>query len=1313
MNFKKVVDRIHEQNSTYQFPQQAENLVNSLDTISNDIYSESDRFVFELIQNADDAYVEGQEDLEVIIEFVSPFLIISHTGKEFSEADVKAITSVGNSVKIKNKKQTGYKGIGFKSVFSKSNCVYINSGGFCFRFDKSFWKGQKMPWQIIPIWSKDTLPGVLERTGFGKYPVSTAIKLANDDLLSTKEVILEMFKNFEVLLFLRNITKVRIGEDLIVEKKNKAIESCSKKSNEIKFNLVETSILVNRQLRSAWVVGHCEEIEIDEEVRRSFKGNPKVPQRLEGAKFTSISFAGKIDERNQMIAPDEKSLIFVYLPTKIKTKLPFLINADFLTNASREGFHEDLAWNQWLFEKVGYKSVEWLRALANSKYRYSVGCIVPDYLSPESNALYTSFNAGVKKGLCEIPFIPGRGNRLLRCSEAIEEKLDIEQLFDIDLVVDWFNSHDNEKITVENFIDKKLKTNKRFYDLKVKTFDLTDLGKFIRFLYDEKKFGIKECIDVTAFLYRKFSDDKSLAKIRNIKFLLDQRLTLCAPGENVCFPSAGVSADNYEFPGDFHVLHEDLVEALQKDYALKKWLKEFGVGKFDKFIWVNKVLIQKLKDKSTSVKDLIGGMRFLFKNRRFIDDSTDLKSVYLVTSSNRIRRADECYLSDFYSPEVPIQSYFDFTKKEEDIFVSEKYADSASEIRKWRDFFIDVVGVSDRLYPGDNEFVNPIKCCYYEVGSARGKIDKKYDDYIRREGVSCSSDFGNNPPVFNLHKQRFLEFVSKKKSFAKVFWLCVFREIGKGGYSISSFIKPVSPRLGKGYFKGYHGIMHYNKWAFKNLPLFPAKDGTLRCASEVIVCNKYYSKIGGRELPILDLGEDFDLPQQVVNDREIFNFRKNIILSEYLHILDKLSETGALKEGEISKVSERIGLIYRELLKFNGSYEKEVIRRWGEHGKLLSIENKFVDVSSLYYVDASDLGIGEGFGSFVKPLGKLEPEDRMALFRNFGVKIIPEESRKPLVENAVKEDSLRDTVLRRLPLISLVVSEKEGGGDFCKVLDRLKSRVESAVFYRADELSRCIFDESGNLLSKRSVNALCWSDNVYYVGHWRQPVTMYDLNNELSGFLSRKDISKELNVLLLSSFKDGYKWLESHGVDMSVLPDKVIREAEEESDGQSIHTLNPEQPKVSGGVGDYKSKEEFIDTRNEVQKEISEMLGEKAEGFVFEELVRLYKDKYCGSQILKEEEGWFKMEDVEIIWNAKQGDKYANHDITIIENGEEKFVEVKSSVEKEDENCYLLFTFSEWQLMKESSGRYYVARVFNSQSPDEIVFVEMKKIDHL
>ena len=140
MNFPKhreFINRLEQEGSNFLHANQALSQTKLLEIVSSDIYTDPRRFLIEMIQNADDSSCEtGKLDLSIVIWKQS--IIISHMGRPFDEEDIKSLCSAGNSTKTRNEKLTGYKGIGFKSIFSNSSKVIIQSGGYTFRFDKSY-----------------------------------------------------------------------------------------------------------------------------------------------------------------------------------------------------------------------------------------------------------------------------------------------------------------------------------------------------------------------------------------------------------------------------------------------------------------------------------------------------------------------------------------------------------------------------------------------------------------------------------------------------------------------------------------------------------------------------------------------------------------------------------------------------------------------------------------------------------------------------------------------------------------------------------------------------------------------------------------------------------------------------------------------------------------------------------------------------------------------------------------------------------------------------------------------------------------------
>lgn len=95
----------------------------------DDAYPDEAHFVYELLQNAEDA---GAKTVE--FELFDTHLVLTHDGtRPFSERDVEAITDVSKTGKGDGRETIGRFGIGFKSVFKYTESPRIFSGEFSFQ----------------------------------------------------------------------------------------------------------------------------------------------------------------------------------------------------------------------------------------------------------------------------------------------------------------------------------------------------------------------------------------------------------------------------------------------------------------------------------------------------------------------------------------------------------------------------------------------------------------------------------------------------------------------------------------------------------------------------------------------------------------------------------------------------------------------------------------------------------------------------------------------------------------------------------------------------------------------------------------------------------------------------------------------------------------------------------------------------------------------------------------------------------------------------------------------------------------------------
>ena len=84
-------------------PDVATTVEQGLMQLSSGIYTEEERFIFELLQNAVDSYDEMTNDtLTIKIMIEGDYLVFMHNGASFSPRDIEGICDIGNGNKAKD-----------------------------------------------------------------------------------------------------------------------------------------------------------------------------------------------------------------------------------------------------------------------------------------------------------------------------------------------------------------------------------------------------------------------------------------------------------------------------------------------------------------------------------------------------------------------------------------------------------------------------------------------------------------------------------------------------------------------------------------------------------------------------------------------------------------------------------------------------------------------------------------------------------------------------------------------------------------------------------------------------------------------------------------------------------------------------------------------------------------------------------------------------------------------------------------------------------------------------------------------------------
>lgn len=304
-------------------------------------YSESNHFVYELLQNAEDEKAD-----RVVIEYEKEKLVFYHNGRPFDENDVIGVSSMLMGNKDRNSAQTiGRFGMGFKSVFKYTYQPEIYSDEEAFRIENYL-----LPVEIEDGWDYITVKKNLcfPLDSGGRYypfreqkhltkiviPFVKRSQAGNLEHISGAEV-LQKLKELkgEILLFLSYIKKL-YWIDRITGKY--VLISLDEDQNDLNLLScrIEGSALNNR-----------------EELTRYLKFS-KIFDHPE-MKDAVVSVAYRVNNKANVINEMKGEPVWVYFPTRDMTDLPFLIHGSFETAVSREKLMTPSKFNAFLFQKLG------------------------------------------------------------------------------------------------------------------------------------------------------------------------------------------------------------------------------------------------------------------------------------------------------------------------------------------------------------------------------------------------------------------------------------------------------------------------------------------------------------------------------------------------------------------------------------------------------------------------------------------------------------------------------------------------------------------------------------------------------------------------------------------------------------------------------------------------------------------------------------------------------------------------------------------------------------------------------------------------
>ena len=1130
------IKKLQIERTDYKHASQVKTLSNSLLQLSTGIYTEPERFVYELLQNAVDAFADtGNDTLDILIKVVNNKFYFLHNGKPFDEKDVEGICDVGNGTKSKDNKKIGYKGIGFKSVFMPSvNRVSIKSGDFCFMFDReiatnlmpSFPEGNlasdDVPWQVIPIWQPELTSFDLQ-----SYNVVTIVETSEASILADK--VQDLFSNLQLLLFLSskniNIRFERNGRKLFLVGKKMSDTNLSDKTWKV-------SLLHDGQVDSEWLL-HSAEISVTPEVKTDLANDFNTPDKLKEADSLEISFAVQLDKDS--VRKVENSTVFTFLPTSyVNLNEPFLINSNFITDASRQQLHQGSKWNQLIFKKIPDL---YLRFVAEFSRKYSNYVDVLPQRYPAHDALTKCYRNALEESFDNVAFVPNADKScLLKIKEVLIDTPDIcHSVIPSKHLFDYIETNKKRHFSEKNLVvDTSICTyDHDDYIVKIGWKDLLELlgkkittdglsddddVKLIKFLCSYTS-GLKDANDITEF-------EKGL---RHTAFLKNEENGWGCPA-NMNLPS---ETSEYNEQAKQHcILNARVYDRIKYNKAILKWLKDsMGIKELTRINFVKFIL--KHQDYISPENALeVGNLLFLsWRDDHFLDDEKCCKLIKdypFLTKNGELKPIVGLYLGSKYKPEDDIEPIYN----DNSMFISDEYANN-EDVNDWS-FFFKKCGVGFKLGISELEIKESqiqTNSHYAFLAEAIKKFGNRDHPYAKYYGFANpienikfklhyfsfidpqNTNFDLDKDILSIILARPLPDYFVDKIWGEIHYWTAFR-------GVPPIEDPLSEYLPNSFTNKYHSYLEY---VIANVQKFPTTIGTSERPNNIYINSPSNLEIGGKYLPVLGLNNKID-----ESWRELLPFKKDLTTQDLLTILEKVSEDADLSKDDARKAVSRI---YRELIE-RGLEDSPILSEWGKTHQLLSKSGDFMLSSNLNYVTID--GFKSGNKVYCDNVGRENREKLLHLLRTFGVRVITPRDINPIMDGCVQRDDFKLRLENKLQYLALIKSEDISAFD--KSMGLLKDKLSKSRFFKCQRIS-LTYGNKDDVIQKQTYSE---DEKFYYIGDITA-AKIEPMLSPLCRFLGLNNLEGELMVILLTDkHNELIDFLSDKGYNMSILRNPKI-----------------------------------------------------------------------------------------------------------------------------------------------------------------------------
>lgn len=271
-------------------------------------YRDRTHFLFELLQNAEDAKAE-----KVHLYLDRDMLVIEHDGILFTREDVISITKIAKSTKDNSGANIGRFGIGFKSVYAYTTSPRIYSGRYCFEIQDFIF-----PYEIAQM----NLPEKLTRI---EIPFNNPEISADKAYGEIRQALYEQISS-DSLLFLNNIDEIVISVD------------------GSSGDIVITKSEIERE------DGFGNVLDVTMKYKSTYKEKKEEYLLFTDCEEEAIKLAFLISDGHLM--PLSNTRIYTFFPTDKESHQSFYIHAPFLTTPARDNIVEDSEKNRFFIDSI-------------------------------------------------------------------------------------------------------------------------------------------------------------------------------------------------------------------------------------------------------------------------------------------------------------------------------------------------------------------------------------------------------------------------------------------------------------------------------------------------------------------------------------------------------------------------------------------------------------------------------------------------------------------------------------------------------------------------------------------------------------------------------------------------------------------------------------------------------------------------------------------------------------------------------------------------------------------------------------------------